>query len=110
LKFKKRSGKKEAHIRRKEVEEETGVEEEGAEAAVDLGLFKMQQSMRKRGNGIDINARPVKVAKADGTGGGGGGAGAGGGGAAAVGDGVAGKFEVKEDIGLVTKPSEHEGE
>jgi hypothetical protein len=102
-KFKKRIGKKEVHIRRKKVEEETGVEDEGVEAAVDLGLFKMQQSMRKRGNGIDINARPIKAAKADGVGGDGGGA-------ALVEDGVAGKFEVKEDIGLVTKPSEHEGE
>ena len=102
-KFKKRVGKKEVHIRRKEVEEETGVEDEGVEAAVDLNLFKMQQSMRKRGNGIDINARPIKAAKADDVGGGGGGM-------ALVEDGVAGKFEVKEDIGLVTKPSEHEGE
>jgi hypothetical protein len=102
-KFKKRVGKKEVHIRRKEVEEETGMEDEGVEAVVDLGLFKMQQSMRKRGNGIDIYARPIKAAKADDVGGGGGGT-------ALVEDGVAGKFEVKEDIGLVTKPSEHEGE
>jgi len=109
--FKKRA-RKEVPLRKKEKDEEGGEEggergareEDDTTPVIDIGMKKLQQSMRKRANGVDVNALRTKVAKGD--------PGSAPDGSADVGKssaaGVGSKFESRVDIGLTNTPSVHE--
>ena len=62
--FKKRSGSKNGSVRKRVLDD--GEDEDGEEAGAavgSIGLFKLQQNLRKRTQGMDINMKSLKVAK-----------------------------------------------